>query len=103
MEHWLHCTISRGAFTGEYIVAGETSDGRGFSLFAEGKHLKAETALPSDRDRKVDGWIRVELIEVRDGLALVRLPHEALERGYFITVPAGNVTPGEKVRRLEPA
>ncbi len=103
MEHWLRCMVRRGQFTGEYVVQGETVDGKGFSLFAEADDIRLDTPSPLGKEVKAAGWLRVELIDQRDGLMLVKLPTEALERGYFITVRAGDVKPKSDVRRLEPA
>jgi hypothetical protein len=103
MEHWLRCTVRRGQFSGEYVVEGDTADGKGFSLFAEADHVRLEGNSQAQKESKTPGWIRVDVVDQRDGIMLVRLPSEALEIGYFITVRAGDVKPQSDARRLEPA
>ena len=103
MQHWLRSTISRGQFSGEFAVQGETVDGKGFSLFAEADDVKLDQPLPATSSAKVDGWIRVDVVDQRDGLMLVKLPSQALERGYYITVPARNVSSQKQAKTLEPA
>src|SRR5438132_1391113 len=92
MQYWLRSTISRGQFSGEFAAQGETVDGKGFSLFAEADDVKLDKPLSAGRDAKVDGWLRVDVVDQGDGQMLVKLPSQALERGYFITVPARNVS-----------
>ncbi len=41
---------------------------------------------PLEGFKEVDGLMRVEVVEEDRGLVLVRLPAEAFEIGYFVTV-----------------
>ena len=103
MENWLRCKIRRGQFSGEYVVQGDTVDGQGFSLFAEPSDVRIDACREVGQDETTGGWIRVEVVDRQDGIVLVRLPSEALERGYFVSVRASDVKPQSEARRLEPA
>lgn len=46
---------------------------------------------PLQGSEAVDGSMRVEVLQEERGLALVRLPAEAFENGYFLTVNADQV------------
>lgn len=83
-EYWLRCNVTPGQFSGEFAVAGRLFDGTGFSLFAPTDTVETDES-PSE-DRSVDGWIRVEKLECKKQLCLLRLPRETLENGQYITV-----------------
>ena len=88
-ERWLDCTVSPGQFSVEYAVCGTLHDGGGFSLFAPCEYVECD-GTPG-RDEPVTGRIRVELLQEKDEKRLVRLPREALENGYFVTVNADQI------------
>ena len=84
-EAWLPCTVTPGQFSCEYAVQGRTSSGLSFSLFA----FEFDLELPhrrSDMNLPIAGQIRVQILETRDSLALVRLPQSTLENGDTVTV-----------------
>ncbi len=89
MDAWLDCKISLGQFSGEFAVNGETFDGSPFSLFAAADYL--EFAREPEPRQRVEGQIRVQVIQEKDNLMLVRLPQQTLENGYHITVNAVHV------------
>lgn len=89
MDTFLRCKISRGQFSREVAVRGATFDGTGYSLFAEKDDVEFDGPLQGFEE--VDGWMRVEVLQEERGLALVRLPAEAFENGYFLTVNADQV------------
>ena len=78
---WLTCSISPGQFPTEYAVAGTQHNGVPFSLFAP---KEAVSAPPGGVEGS--GFVRVEVVDRRDGLALVRLPAQTFENGYHVTV-----------------
>lgn len=83
-ETWLRCVITPGQFTGEYAVEGETSSSEGFSLFADESDLDCRE-FPTGSDR-VPAWLRVDEIDRRGSLALVKLPRHTMENGDTVTV-----------------
>jgi hypothetical protein len=46
--------------------------------------------MPVD-EQVVDGWIEVDVIEVKESLALVKLPQSTLESGPYLTVRLGQL------------
>ncbi len=82
MYQWLVSTVGPGQFPGEYAVGGTQHNGKPFSLFAPTETVQA---LPGGEGR---GLVRVEVIDHRGDLALIRLPAQALENGQYITVKA---------------
>jgi hypothetical protein len=93
---WLMCSISPGQFPTEYAVSGTQYNGAPFSLFASG-----ESVVPPVGAIEGLGAVRVQVIDRRDGLALVRLPAQTFENGHHVTVseselstePAARATP----------
>jgi hypothetical protein len=65
-------------FPTEYAVAGKEYNGRGFSLFAP-----VETVEDAGDGK---GRMRVEKIDQRDNLVLVRLPAYIFGGGQYVTV-----------------
>ncbi len=82
MHQWLVSTVSPGQFPTEYAVGGTQHNGKPFSLFAP---AEAVQALSSGEGQ---GLMRVELIERKGELALIRLPAQTLENGQYVTVKA---------------
>lgn len=78
---WLACTISPGQFPTEYAVSGTQQDGTPYSLFAP-----ADAVAPPDGAAEGPGHVRVQLVDRRAGLALVRLPAQTFENGFHVTV-----------------
>lgn len=93
MDTFLRCKISRGQFSREVAVRGTTFDGTEYSLFVEKDDVDFDGEFdgPLEGSEAVDGWMRVEVLQEGRGLALVRLPAEAFENGYFLTVNADQV------------
>ena len=92
MEMWLNCTITPGQFSGEYAVEGQLHNGVGFSLFASNEDLECR-AFPTGADREA-AFIRVQVLDQRDGLALVQLPQQTLENGNTVTVRTSQLRKG---------
>lgn len=90
---WLKCTIFPGLFSTEYGVEGRRFDGRSFGLFALKEDVQVD---PEPVDRGVEGWLRVEKVEERNGLCLLLLPESTIESGRDVTVHCTEVstTPG---------
>lgn len=88
-EGWLDCRVSPGQFSVEYAVCGTLYNGGGFSLFAPCEDVECE-GTPS-WDEPLTGRLRVKILNQKDEKQLVRLPREALENGYFVTVKADQV------------
>jgi hypothetical protein len=83
-EAWLNCTITPGQFSCEYAVEGVTHTGEGFSLFACDYDLEFRCA-PAGAER-INGFVRVEVIDEQGNLALIRLPQRTMENGETVTV-----------------
>ena len=88
-EGWIDCTVSPGQFSVEYAVCGTLYNGGGFSLFAPREDVECE-GTPS-WDEPLTGRLRVKLLQEKDEKQLVRLPREALENGYVVTVKTDQV------------
>jgi hypothetical protein len=95
MEMWLPCSVSAGQFPTEVAVSGTQHNGKPFSLFAPNEMVSA-TAEPSK------GLLRVELVDRKGGLALVRLPAQTFENGQFVTVNADELQPGTHNQKVAP-
>ncbi len=85
--NWLSCSVSPGQFPSEYAIAGVQHNGKPFSLFAPQETVSA----PSSGEGL--GLMRVEVVERRGDLVLVRLPAETFENGQYITVNAKALQP----------
>ena len=83
METLLRCKVYPGQFSGEYAVSADATEGR-FSLFVPEQHVSTDET--PTRDRPVDGWMKVVLLEQSERAALVRLPRESFESGRYVTV-----------------
>ncbi len=84
MKHWLRCRVTPGQFSDEYAVSAKQFNGTGFSLFAPHEYVICDS-LPTE-SLAVEGWIRVQVYDQKDDHFLIRLPQEALEVGYYVTV-----------------
>ena len=84
-DFWLPCTVGPGQFPTESAVSGHQHGGKLFSLFAPRRMVK--------EDGKGGGWVRVSLVDERDGLALVRLPAQTFENGQHVTVARTSLSP----------
>jgi hypothetical protein len=78
---WLACSISPGQFPTEFAVAGTQHNGVPFSLFAPAEVLVAPSGTAEGA-----GFVRVAVVDRRNGLALVRLPAQTFENGHHVTV-----------------
>lgn len=90
MDHWLHCTVSPGQFTGEYVVEARDFRGEMFSLFVPEEFVDY-TSEPT-QGSGVRGFLHVERLEESGDLVLVRLPRAPLENGSTVTVKTSQVT-----------
>lgn len=84
MDYQIRCKVFPGQFSSEFAVTGVQANGTKFSLFAPAKVV--ETDESPTRDRAVDGWLKVVLWEQAGDRAVVRLPRESFESGWFVTV-----------------
>jgi hypothetical protein len=89
MDTYLRCRVSCGLFTGEAAVRGAAFDGTEFSLFLPEEYVEYDAPLTGRGI--VDGWMRVDVIDSRGPLLLVRLPAETFENGRTITVARSQV------------
>jgi len=85
MDAWLQCEIGQGQFSFERAVQGRRADGREFSLFAPEESVKSQQST-SSATRFVPGRVRVRVVDRLGERAVVRLPAEAFEDGYLVTV-----------------
>jgi hypothetical protein len=85
MSTWLKCRVSAGQFPNEYAVSGEQYNGLPYSLFAPSESVVAPEIGEGE------GQIRVEILDKKAHLALVRLPAETFENGQLITVSAAEL------------
>ena len=84
METWLKCKVSPGQFSVEYAVQARDFQGKGFSLFAPTETI--EVGQEPSHDSSVSGFMHVEIISDEGDRTLIRLPREAFELGYYVTV-----------------
>lgn len=94
-EKWLTCSVSPGQFPTEYAVAGEQHDGKPFSLFAP-----REAVRPPEKGDEGPGLLRVNVVERKGDLALVRLPAQTFENGRHVTVKAAELQAGPPARAV---
>jgi hypothetical protein len=96
VEQLLICTITPGQFSDEFAVTGRQSNGTLFSLFAPEDSVRCD-------QRPVEGQsgaaeLRVTLCRQAGELAVVRLPQQSLEGGYFVTVAVSLLKPSPSAR-----
>lgn len=84
MEKLLLCKVSPGQFSNEYAVEGTLSNGSGFSMFTHADSLTLNEK--PTRDKPVEGWMKIDILEEKGDIVLVSLPQTTLENGRFITV-----------------
>jgi hypothetical protein len=96
MYLWLASAVSPGQFPTEFAVGGTQHNGKPFSLFAPAEAVQA----PPDGEGR--GLVRVELIERKGDLALVRLPAPTLENGQYVTVQASELQPAPAPEPVAP-
>ena len=84
MEALLKCLISRGMFSGEVAVRGESAYGAEFSMFAPSDFVEADLAQAATGP--VEGWLCVEVLQREGPLMLIHLPCQTFENGQTITV-----------------
>jgi hypothetical protein len=92
-QMWLRCSIGPGQFPTEYAVAGVQHNGKSFSLFAPKETVDAPSAGEGA------GYVRVDLVEKKGELALVRLPAQTFENGQFVTVKLTELQPTPAQRK----
>jgi hypothetical protein len=88
-EHWMRCMATPGQFPGEFAITGETSNGTVFSFFMPEERVTVEQ--PPAEGHPEAAWVRVQVIEERGGLYIIRLPRQTLENGQFVTVKPGQL------------
>lgn len=81
---WLNCTVTEGQFTGEYGVQGQLFNSEQFSMFVPESYVQVRET-PS-QGKRVDGLIKVNVLDEEGGLVLVSLPLPSFENGRTITV-----------------
>jgi hypothetical protein len=84
MEQWLRCEASPGQFPGELAITGNTSSGAVFSLFMPESRVKC--SKPPVEGQSVEAWLRVDVLDKREGFFVVQLPRQTMENGQFVTV-----------------
>lgn len=87
---WLRCKVNPGQFTGECVVSAADFRDSLFSLFVPEEYVESDSE-PTE-GRAVDGWVRVEVLDRRGELTLVRLPRLPLENGQTVTVHSKELT-----------
>jgi hypothetical protein len=97
-ETWLRCLVSPGMFDNEIGVDGRQFDGSVFSFFGPDDAVEPEQELT--REKSVPGWVRVEILDRKGDLVLVKLPRQTFQNGAYITVTADQLqtrAPRQKV------
>ena len=84
MESWLTCRVGLGQFSSEFSVEAERHDGSRFSLFAPIEDVEVERT--PNADESLPGLLQVNVMRKDSDRVLVRLPREAFEAGYYVTV-----------------
>jgi hypothetical protein len=97
MESLLQRMVSPGEFSDEYAITGDDS-----SLFAPKECVELDGGEPS-RGHPVEGWLRVEVDEpiVGKGNVAVRLPSEAIEAGYYVSVASDRLKAAASGRQTQ--
>jgi hypothetical protein len=81
---WLSCTVTEGQFTGEYAVQGKLFNSDEFSMFVPENYIQVrETPI---KGKRVDGLMKVNILDEKGGLVLISLPIPTFENGKTITV-----------------
>jgi len=83
MDTYLRCQVKKGLFSDEVAVRGEAHNKTEFSAFIPEEFIETPARITNTW---LDGWIRVEVLDRRGGLLLVRLPGQTFENGPVITV-----------------
>ena len=97
-ECWLQCDVSRGQFAEEFVIELRDFQNKLYSLFVSAECVDLDQDL--DVVDSCQGRLRVELLELKGNLALVRLPTTPLENGPTVTVNASHI---QQHRAAEPA
>jgi hypothetical protein len=88
-ESWLKCRVADGAFPSEFVVLGNSSQGRVFSFFASREMLRFDDALPLRGE--IEALVRVHLLLTSGDLSLISLPVVPLESSQTVTVPSNQL------------
>ena len=88
---WLACTASPGQFSNELAVRGHDYEGMEFSLFTARQFVQCPQALTPDSE-EVDAFVRIDVLQEREGLCLVQLPGQTFDNGSTITVRRDQLT-----------
>jgi hypothetical protein len=81
----LRCRISPGQFSGELAVSAQDFKDVKFSLFVDSAHVEHECPEIGD-GVECDGRLIVDILEQKQGLALIRLPGRTFGNGSTVTV-----------------
>ena len=87
-QNWLRCSASPGQFPTELAISGVQFNGRGFSLFAP-----EESVIGPETDGTA--YLKVDVVDRRGSLALVRLPAQTFESGQHVTVNTTDIHKGQ--------
>ena len=83
MEGWLQCVVSPGQILGRIRGQGQDFHWRSVSFCDKGRNRSPEAI---HRITKGMLQIRIEIVDQKGDLLLVRLPRRTLENGQHITV-----------------
>jgi hypothetical protein len=93
---WLKCYVSPGQFSEEFAVRASDYQGRQFSLFVNREFIAIDHEPTAAMEQR--GQLKIRILEMKDALALVRLPSRTFENGSTVTVRQA-----ELERAAEPA
>ncbi len=82
---WLKCEITRGMFPDEWAVKTNVANNEVISLFAPESVLSFSKSKNSNE--KMDGFLKVEIIDKTNDFSLVSLPRPSLEESNYVKVP----------------
>src|SRR5690606_23693400 len=88
-EKLLSCTASVGQFHDEFAIKGTDFNGEAFSLFLNDEFLSNATEVRAGNTDR--GLVRVEVLDQKGELVLIRLPGRTFGNGSTVTVRASDL------------
>jgi hypothetical protein len=93
--YWLKCEATPGQFSDELAISSHDFRGEKFSLFVPLPQVKIDEDVFARAHRDSDAMIRVEILDRKDSLVLIKLPCRAFGNGSTLTVNIAQLVSGE--------
>jgi hypothetical protein len=84
MDAWLKCEVSAGQFEHEASVKFCDYTGEELSLFVQKRDVQFLGSILGDA--WIEGKLRVEVLDQKEGLSLIYLPGQTFNNGQSVTV-----------------